>query len=115
MDGITNITEKLAKKKGRVTLHKKKIKITDIIEKINAIGFVAEIATKGRDQTDKAQEIRRLWLRFLCSAILTIPLAWAMLAHFQWATFIYIPPIFMNPFFQLDRKSTRLNSSHVAI
>src|SRR5690625_7245923 len=23
-----------------------------------------------------------------------------MLAHFQWSTFIYIPPIFMNPFFQ---------------
>src|SRR5690625_3103073 len=100
MDGVTHITVNLATETGRVTFHEKKIKITDIIEKINAIGFVAEIATKGRDQTDKAQEIRRLWLRSLCSAILTIPLAWAMVAHFQCATFIYIPSIFMYPFFQ---------------
>lgn len=100
MDGVIHITVNLATETGRVTFHEKKIRVTEIIDKIKAIGFEATIATKDRDQTDKTKEIQRLWQRFLCSAILTIPLAWAMLAHFQWATFIYIPPIFMNPFFQ---------------
>src|SRR5690625_1950500 len=87
MDGVIHITVNLATETGRVTFHEKKIRVTEIIDKIKAIGFEATIATKGRDQIDKTKEIQRLWQRFLCSTILTIPLAWAMLAHFQWATF----------------------------
>lgn len=32
--------------------------------------------------------------------MLTFPLAWAMLAHFKWASFVYVPELFTNPFFQ---------------
>lgn len=100
MDGVAHVTVNLATETGRITCNKKKIGVAEIISKINTIGFEATIAHKDQDLIDKTKEIRRLWQRFLCSAILTIPLAWAMLDHFQWASFMYIPPIFMNPFFQ---------------
>src|SRR5699024_11196431 len=30
-----------------------------------------------------------------------IPLAWSMFAHFNWSSFMYIPALFLHPFFQL--------------
>src|SRR5699024_11700825 len=39
--------------------------------------------------------------KFIFSAILTLPLLWTMVAHFSFLSFIYLPDIFMNPWFQL--------------
>src|SRR5699024_5859645 len=39
--------------------------------------------------------------KFIVSSILTLPLLWTMVAHFSFLSFIYVPDIFMNPWFQL--------------
>src|SRR5699024_12799748 len=37
----------------------------------------------------------------IISVILTLPLLWTMLAHFSFLSFIYLPDIFMTPWFEL--------------
>src|SRR5699024_4505365 len=49
----------------------------------------------------KEAEIRKQTRKFIVSAILTLPLLWTMVAHFSFLSFIYVPDIFMNPWFQL--------------
>ncbi|HEX6594312.1 MAG TPA: heavy metal translocating P-type ATPase [Bacillota bacterium] len=104
MDGVSSVHINLATETGRVTFNKNKISMKDIVSAINKIGFEAKTAIQHKrneiKQQDKQKEIRELRWKFICSAILTLPLAWAMFAHFQWATFFYIPPLLLNPFFQ---------------
>src|SRR5690625_5249666 len=103
IDGVTEISVNLTTEKGRVTFHNNRTSISDIFNKINKIGFEAKKAFKTNtlSNSGKRREISVLRWKFIFSALFTIPLAWSMFAHFNWAS--------------LDRKSTRLNSSHVAI
>lgn len=104
LDGVNDIQVNLAMERGKVTFNSKEISLPDIVQTINKIGFKARsiINQKDNDRSqNKAQEIRQLKYKFICSALLTIPLAWAMLAHFEWNTFIHVPSLFINPYFQL--------------
>ncbi len=103
IDGVTNINVNLATEKGRVTFNKNRTSISAIINKINKIGFEAEKVSKNHNEShdEKRRDITVLQWEFIFSALLTIPLAWSMFAHFNWASFLYIPALFTNPFFQL--------------
>jgi len=99
LDGVEEVFVNLAMETGNVAYDKNKTNLSDIIDKINQIGF--EATTYNREEAGKNNQLQTLQWHFICSAILTIPLAWAMLSHFQWASFLYIPPLFQNPFFQM--------------
>lgn len=103
IEGVTEIHVNLTTEKGRVTFNNNQTNLSDIINKINKIGFEAHKVLKGNtlSSRDKAKEVSVLRWKFIVSALLTIPLAWSMLAHFIWASFIYIPELFTNPWFQL--------------
>lgn len=98
MAGIESVTINLATEQGKVTFDQSKTSMDHIIEKINKIGF--EATQKTGDNDIKEADINELQWKFTFSVILTLPLAWAMLSHFQWASFIYIPPLFLIPLFQ---------------
>ncbi|MEI3612814.1 heavy metal translocating P-type ATPase [Pseudogracilibacillus sp. SO30301A] len=98
IEGVEEITVNLATETGSITFDKNKTSLRDIISKINNLGF--EARKSARIEGDKNQEIKKLKWNFIFSAMLTFPLAWAMLAHFKWTKFMYIPPILTNPFFQ---------------
>lgn len=101
MDGVTDVVVNLATEKGKVTYNSHQISIRKIIEKINQIGFHAKVEEKS-DNIDisRVNEIKGIQRKFIFSILLTIPLAWAMLAHFSWASFIHVPPILSNPYIQ---------------
>jgi len=99
IDGVEEINVNLATETGRVTFDKNKTSLTDITSRINKLGFEARKSAL-HDNDDKNKEIKTLRWNFILSAMLTFPLAWAMLAHFTWTAFIYIPAILTNPFFQ---------------
>lgn len=101
IDGVTDISVNLTTETGRVTYSQNKTCMGDIIERINKIGFQATNA-KNKDHINKLRvnEVKEIQRKFIISVLLTIPLAWAMLAHFKWASFIPIPLIFLNPYFQ---------------
>ncbi|WP_066295232.1 heavy metal translocating P-type ATPase [Bacillus sp. FJAT-29937] len=101
IDGVTDISVNLTTEKGRVSFEKNRTSISDIIQRINKIGFDAkEISQNSSSEQNKNIEIRRLQWKFVFSALLTLPMAWAMFAHFQWASFIKVPDLFIHPLFQ---------------
>ncbi|NEU31281.1 copper-translocating P-type ATPase [bacterium LRH843] len=103
IDGVTGINVSLTTEKGRVTFQSDRTGLSSIIKKINDIGFEAAEINENNDQSfnEKQKEITFLKREFFISALLTFPLAWAMFAHFKWASFMKIPELFLNPWFQL--------------
>jgi P-type Cu+ transporter len=103
MEGVVDVNVSLTTEKGRVTFYKDRTSTTEIINKINHIGFTANEFTQNSPQSDKIKrkEMRTLQAKFIFSALLTLPLAWAMFAHFQLTSFVIVPEPFLNPFFQL--------------
>lgn len=102
IDGVKNVNINLTTEKGYVSFEKNRTDLSEIIEKINKIGFEAkEIIMNSSSPSEYSYtEIKRLQWKFIFSALLTIPMAWAMFAHFQWASFIPVPALFIHPLFQ---------------
>ena len=102
MEGVVDVNVSLTTEKGRFTFNKDRTSITEIINKINNIGFTANEFIQNNPQSDKIKrkEMRILQWKFIFSALLTLPLAWAMFAHFKLTSFITIPELFLNPLFQ---------------
>jgi Cu+-exporting ATPase len=103
MDGVVDVNVSLTTEKGRITFHFDQTSLVDIIKKINSIGFTANeyIPNNPNSEKRKRKEMRILQWKFVFSALLTFPLAWAMFAHFKWTSFVIVPALFLNPFFQL--------------
>ncbi|WP_163100085.1 heavy metal translocating P-type ATPase [Peribacillus alkalitolerans] len=102
IEGVSTVSVSLATEKGRVTFNKEKTQLSDIIQKIQKIGFGAkEIPDTSQLSEDRHNEMKDLQWKFFISSLLTFPLAWAMVAHFKWFSFIYVPELFLNPWFQL--------------
>jgi Cu+-exporting ATPase len=102
MEGVEEVHVNLTTEKGRVIFSNTLTNINEIINKINKIGFDAEIDRKSSHQSemDKHKEITSLKWKFIISAMLTFPLAWAMLSHFKWSSFVKVPELLINPLFQ---------------
>lgn len=102
IDGVTKINVNLTTEKGLVTFNQSRTSLPDIITKINKIGFEAKPISKNKTNAshDKQRDMKILQWKFIFSALFTIPLAWSMFAHFNWANFMYIPALFTHPLFQ---------------
>ncbi|KRG15191.1 heavy metal translocating P-type ATPase [Lederbergia galactosidilytica] len=101
IDGVKDIHVNLATEKGRVTFYKKRTNLKEIFDKIRKIGFEAKAIAKLSTEGNPYKEIKKLQQRFFLSALLTIPLAWAMFDHFTWASFIQVPALLTEPLLQL--------------
>jgi Cu+-exporting ATPase len=78
------------------------ISTADLIKKVEQLGYTARPKNgKANDDDIKKKEVRRLQVRLLVSAILSLPLLWAMVGHFTFTSWIWVPELFMNPWFQL--------------
>src|SRR5690625_7891630 len=73
-----------------------------MVDKVKQLGYELIPQVDGEEKVDhKEKEIKNQKNKFIFSAILTFPLLWTMFAHFDFLSFIYVPDIFMNPWFQL--------------
>ena len=85
----------------RATIHYQEgqISIPGLIAKVESIGFKAKVHGNEKGQEDsKSNELEHQKRRFIISAILSFPLLWAMVAHFNWG--LYVPDLLVNPWFQ---------------
>ncbi|OPG91655.1 hypothetical protein B2I21_34900, partial [Chryseobacterium mucoviscidosis] len=48
----------------------------------------------------REKDIQRQTGKFIFSAILSFPLLWAMVSHFKFTSFIWLPGMFMDPWVQ---------------
>ncbi len=103
MDGVVNANVNLALEKATVEYNPATLAKTDIIKKVEALGYGAKTKEEANQETVdyRQREVENQTGKFLFSAILSIPLLWAMVGHFSFTSFIYVPDMFMNPWVQL--------------
>lgn len=103
MEGVNAANVNLALESGTVEYNPSKLKPSDIIARIEKAGYGA---TEKVEKSESAENFRQKELekqqgKFVFSLILTIPLLWAMVSHFSFTSFIYLPDMLMNPWVQL--------------
>ena len=102
MDGIKQANVNLAIEQASIEYNPAKINVQEIIEKIEKIGYGAEVKEDQVESKDfKETYIQRQKKKLIISAILSLPLLWTMVAHFSFTSFIYVPDLLMEPWFQL--------------
>lgn len=102
MDGVTNANVNFALETIAVEYDEKQVQTSDMISAVKKLGYDLIPKQDGKEKMDhKEQEIKKQYRKFIFSAILTFPLLWTMVAHFDFLSFIYMPEILMNPWVQL--------------
>ncbi|MEQ2527255.1 heavy metal translocating P-type ATPase [Bacillaceae bacterium CLA-AA-H227] len=102
LEGVTIANVNLALEKATVEYNPTEISTTDIIKKVQALGYGARTKDEGKESVDhREKEIKKQTMKFIFSVLLSLPLLWAMVGHFEFTSFIYVPDLFMNPWFQL--------------
>ena len=102
MPGVASANVNLALETARVEYAPSAVTLEDIIRKVEQLGYGAIPKEEQRDGQDlRRAEIRRQTVRFALAAALSLPLLWAMVAHFAWLSFIPVPGWVMNPWVQL--------------
>ncbi|MCY9694207.1 heavy metal translocating P-type ATPase [Paenibacillus alginolyticus] len=102
MPGVSKATVNLALETAHVEYSPSELSTSDIVKKVEQIGYKAAIKEEQQEAVDhRRKEIKAQQKRFLLSAILSIPLLWAMVGHFSFTSWIWVPDLFMNPWFQL--------------
>src|SRR5690625_2306604 len=102
MDGVSSANVNFALETISVTYNDKEVQPSDMLAKVKKLGYELRPKEDGQGKIDHKQaEIRRQYRKFIVSCIVTLPLLWTMVAHFSFLSFIYVPDIFMNPWFQL--------------
>jgi len=102
LPGVASASVNLAMETARVEFAPSAVTVEDIIRKVEQLGYGAIPKERREDAKDlRRREIRRQTARFAVSAALSLPLLWAMAGHFAFTSFIPVPELFMNPWFQL--------------
>ncbi|WP_370872547.1 heavy metal translocating P-type ATPase [Paenibacillus zeirhizosphaerae] len=102
LPGVTRANVNLALESGHVEFVSGTLKGSDLIFIIKQLGFGAHIkATEEESLSMREQELQRKKWKWILSAVLAFPLLWAMVSHFSFTSWIWVPDLFMNPLFQL--------------
>ncbi|MGK4044998.1 heavy metal translocating P-type ATPase [Heyndrickxia oleronia] len=101
LDGVKNATVNFALETGSVEYNPSEITIQEMSKAVEKIGYQAIPKQDKEDTLDyREKEIEKQKGKFIFSLILSIPLLWAMVSHFKFTSFIYLPEMLMNPWVQ---------------
>ncbi|MFZ3590216.1 heavy metal translocating P-type ATPase [Bacillus sp. DJP31] len=103
VEGVRKATVNLALETASVEYNSSETSVQDIITRVEKLGYGAKLKEENTaDRVDHRQaEIEKQTGKFIFSAILSLPLLWAMVGHFQFTSWIYLPGMLMNPWVQL--------------
>ncbi|MBU7591177.1 heavy metal translocating P-type ATPase [Metabacillus halosaccharovorans] len=103
LDGVDQATVNFALETALVEFNPEQVSTSDMKEAIKKLGYSLEQKQeKEGEQVDHRQkEIEKQQGKFIFSLILSFPLLWAMVSHFEFTRFIWLPDMFMNPWVQL--------------
>ncbi|WP_202404722.1 heavy metal translocating P-type ATPase [Shimazuella alba] len=102
LPGVSKATVNFALETARIEYSPGRVTTKDMIQKVEKLGYGAQTKEAASGDVDHRQKvIRKQQRKFYISALLSLPLVWAMVSHFSFTTFIWVPEIFMNPWFQL--------------
>jgi Cu+-exporting ATPase len=103
LDGVNKATVNFALESATVDFNPDEINVNEMKNAITKLGYKLEVKSDEQDgSTDhRLKEIERQKKKFIFSFILSFPLLWAMVSHFSFTSFIYLPDMLMNPWVQL--------------
>ncbi|MEK3723216.1 heavy metal translocating P-type ATPase [Paenibacillus sp. FSL H8-0034] len=102
LPGVTDASVNFAMETARVQYSPGEISITEMQNKVKQLGYKAITEQENVNRGDhRKKEVRHQQRKLLISALLSLPLLWSMVAHFSFTSWIYMPEILMNPWFQL--------------
>ncbi|ARW08312.1 Cu(+) exporting ATPase [Bacillus atrophaeus] len=101
-EGVSSAPVNFALETVTVEYNPKEVTINDLKETVAKLGYQLEQKGEADGETESPQkkEQRKQTARLIFSAILSFPLLWAMVSHFSFTSFIWVPDIFMNPWMQ---------------
>ncbi|MBM7692463.1 Cu+-exporting ATPase [Peribacillus deserti] len=102
LEGVSKASVNLALENATVEYNPSLVSTQEIVGRVQKLGYNAISKEENADHVDyREKEIKRQQTKFIISAILSIPLLWAMVIHFSFTSFIYLPEALMNPWVQL--------------
>lgn len=102
LPGVRVATVNFAMETAHVVYNPADLTVSDMQKRVEKLGYKAVPKQEQGDPAEhRQQEIRKQKRKLLISAILSLPLLWSMVSHFSFTTWIWIPELFMNPWFQL--------------
>lgn len=103
LDGVNKATVNFTLESATVDFNPDEVNVNEMKSAITKLGYKLEVKPDDQDaSTDhRLQEIERQKKKFIVSFILSFPLLWAMVSHFSFTSFIYLPDMLMNPWVQL--------------
>ncbi|MFD6442541.1 copper ion binding protein, partial [Peribacillus sp. NPDC060186] len=102
MDGVSKANVNLALENATVEYDPFVASHIDIIQRVEKLGYGAIIKDDNKESVDfRQKEIQKQKRKFIISVILSFPLLWAMVSHFRFTSFIYMPDFLMNPWVQM--------------
>lgn len=101
-EGVSSAPVNFALETVAVEFNPKEVTINDLKEAVAKLGYQLEQKGGADSETESPlkKEQRKQTARLIFSAILSFPLLWAMVSHFSFTSFIWVPDIFMNPWMQ---------------
>lgn len=101
MPGISSANVNLVMETAAVTFNSTLLTLEDVVKKIEQLGYSAsEKLNSKKSKESKSQELKYQEIRLLFSVILTFPLAWPMMGHLPFTSFIPVPIVLMDPWLQ---------------
>ncbi|OLN22454.1 copper-translocating P-type ATPase [Domibacillus antri] len=103
LEGVTTANVNLALERASVEYNPSALSQADVIKKVESLGYGAVLKEEdAQEEMDYRQkELEKQTGKFIFSAILSLPLLWAMVGHFEFTSSLYVPHMFMNPWVQL--------------
>jgi P-type Cu+ transporter len=104
MDGVLSANVNLALEKATVEYNPSLLSPKDMIQRVDKLGYGASVKNdeNAQDTVDqRLKEVETQQGKFIFSLILSLPLLWAMVGHFSFTSFLYVPDAFMNSWVQL--------------
>ncbi len=91
----------LALESARVVITPGGVSLPDIQKKIEQLGFQASVKQQKSDIAhQRKQDMDRQLHAWIGSAVFSLPLLWSMVSHFAFTSWMWIPELLMNPWFQ---------------
>lgn len=102
LEGVTKATVNLALESATVEYDPGTAGIQDMIARVEKLGYGASVKSEKQEDVAemRARELENQKGKFIFSLILSVPLLWAMVSHFSFTSFIWLPDMFMNPWVQ---------------
>lgn len=100
-EGVDQANVNLVTEKASVSFDQDDIDLNQIFEKIKGLGYEPiAIETVDESKKRKQSELKKQKMKFVIALILSLPLIYTMVGHFSFLSFLPLPKVFTQPWFQ---------------